>query len=212
MFLSFSVAFWLIATFCTLSRLFFFFLFFLWNFPFLSFYPKSLYPCIICTITCWLELLKALVHSGLPFFLIFVKDDDDDVELNVGLTYWGQTVTSACAQFSVGLTSTETIRLIRTGSSGRPPWLWHSSWTLICQSIFRTATTSFPKSCHWIENKVFSVTITRFVLSLKITLHRQGPHVSKVLKVVFDNNYHYLCILWPVSGIFYFTELNLLPW
>ena len=29
-------------------------------------------------------------------------------------------------------TSTETIRLIRTGSRGQPPWFSHSSWTLPC--------------------------------------------------------------------------------
>ena len=126
---------------------------------------------------------------------------------------WRSSWTMICQSiFETATTSFPKSCHIRTGSSGRPPWLWRSSWTMICQSIFGTATTSFPKSCHWIENKVFSVTITRFVLSLNITLHRQRPHVSKVLKVVFYNNYHYLCILWPVSGIFYFTELNLLPW
>ena len=41
-------------------------------------------------------------------------------------------------------TSTETVRLTRTGSPGRPPRLSHSSWTLLqCRSLFiRTTTTA----------------------------------------------------------------------
>ena len=60
-------------------------------------------------------------------------DDDDEVMLNVlrcQLTYQGQAVTNAEARFNKFFTSTETRRLVRTDSSGRPPRLSHSSLTL----------------------------------------------------------------------------------
>ena len=57
-------------------------------------------------------------------------DDDDDVELNV-LGCWVDILGTNCDQ-CVGIvqccfTSTEAIRLVRTGSPGRPPRLSHSS-------------------------------------------------------------------------------------
>ena len=64
--------------------------------------------------------------------LIFIYDDDD-VELNVfGCRV--DVLEANCDQcLSVvqrRFTSTETVRLLRTGNPGRPPWLSHSSWTL----------------------------------------------------------------------------------
>ena len=57
----------------------------------------------------------------------------DDVELNV-LGCWVDILGTNCdrcvCMVQCCFTSTETIRLIRTGSSGRPPRLSHSSWTL----------------------------------------------------------------------------------
>ena len=59
--------------------------------------------------------------------------DDDDVEVNV-LTCRVDILGTNCDQcvcmVQCCFTSTETIRLIRTGSPGRPPRLSHSSWTL----------------------------------------------------------------------------------
>ena len=64
------------------------------------------------------------------------------------LTYWWWWSRVSCSRMSVDIlgtncdqcrstvqccfTSTETVRLIRTGSPGRPPRLSHSSWTLTC--------------------------------------------------------------------------------
>ena len=66
------------------------------------------------------------------FFPFVFSDGDDDVELYVlgcWLPYQGQT-DQCWSTVQCCFTSTETIRLIRTGSPGRPPRLWHSSWTL----------------------------------------------------------------------------------
>ena len=55
---------------------------------------------------------------------------DYELMLNVlrcQLTYQGQVVTNAEARFSNFFTSTETRRLVRTDSPGRPPRLSHSS-------------------------------------------------------------------------------------
>ena len=59
--------------------------------------------------------------------------DDDDVELHVlgcRLNVLGTNCDHCLSMVQCCSTSTETIRLIRTGSPGRPPRLSHSSWTL----------------------------------------------------------------------------------
>ena len=60
--------------------------------------------------------------------------DDDDVELNI-VVCRVDTLRTNCDQcistVQCCFTSTETIRLIRTGSPGRPSRLSHSSWTLM---------------------------------------------------------------------------------
>ena len=61
------------------------------------------------------------------------SDDDDDVELNVlgcRVDILGTNCDQCMCMVQCCFTSTETIRLIRTGSPGRPPRLSHSSWTL----------------------------------------------------------------------------------
>ena len=45
--------------------------------------------------------------------------------------YLGQAETNAEAWFNIALPSTETRRLVRTDSPGRPPRLSHSSWTML---------------------------------------------------------------------------------
>ena len=88
------------------------------------------------------QLRPDLWHNGSSLAVesvtVFHDDDDDDVELNVlGCrvnilgTNWDHCVSTVQCCF----TSTETIRLIRTGSPGRPPrlstqrllWLWPRS-------------------------------------------------------------------------------------
>ena len=63
---------------------------------------------------------------------------DDDVELNV-LGCWVDILGTNCDQcvsmVQCCFMSTETVRLIRTGSPGRPPRLSHSSWTLIWAQV-----------------------------------------------------------------------------
>ena len=56
--------------------------------------------------------------------------DDDDVELNVLGCRVDILGTNCVCMVQCCFTSTETIRLIRTGSPGRPPRLSHSSLTL----------------------------------------------------------------------------------
>ena len=59
--------------------------------------------------------------------------DDDDVELNVlgcQVDILGTNCDQCVCMVQCCFTSTETIRLIRTGSPGRPPRLPHSSWAL----------------------------------------------------------------------------------
>ena len=60
-------------------------------------------------------------------------DDDDDVELNVlgcRVDILGTNCDQCVRMVQCCFTSTETVRLIRTESPGRPPRLSHSSWTL----------------------------------------------------------------------------------
>ena len=57
----------------------------------------------------------------------------DDVELNVlgcRVDILGTNCDQCVCMVQCYFTSTETIRLIRTGNTGRPPQLSHSSWTL----------------------------------------------------------------------------------
>ena len=58
-------------------------------------------------------------------------EDDDDVELNVlgcRIDILGTNCDQCVSTVQCCFTSTETIRLIRTGSPGLPPRLSHSSW------------------------------------------------------------------------------------
>ena len=57
-------------------------------------------------------------------------DDDDDVEFNVlgcRVDMLGTNCDQCVCTVQCRFTSTETIRLVRTGSPGRPPRLSHSS-------------------------------------------------------------------------------------
>ena len=57
-------------------------------------------------------------------------DDDDDVELHVlgcRVDILGTNCDQCVSMVQCCFTSTETVRLIRTGSPGRPPRLSHSS-------------------------------------------------------------------------------------
>ena len=61
---------------------------------------------------------------------IVVDDDDDDVELSVlgcRVDMLGTNCDQCVCMVQCCFTSTETIRLVRTGSPGRPPRLSHSS-------------------------------------------------------------------------------------
>ena len=65
----------------------------------------------------------------------------DDVELNVfgcRVDILGTSFDQCMCMVQCCFTSTETVRLIRTGSPGRPPQLSHSSWTLMCDDVFVT--------------------------------------------------------------------------
>ena len=69
-------------------------------------------------------------------------DDDDDVELNVlgcRVDILGTNCDQCVCMVQCCFTSTETIRLIRTGSTGRPSRLSHSSWTLPWCFFFRVS-------------------------------------------------------------------------
>ena len=60
-------------------------------------------------------------------------DDDDDVELHVlgcRVDILGTNCDQCLSTVQCFFTSTETVRLIRTESPGRPPRFLHSSWTL----------------------------------------------------------------------------------
>ena len=60
-------------------------------------------------------------------------DDDDEAELHVlgcRLTYLGTNCDQCRSTVQYCFTSTETVRLVRTESPGRPPRLSHSSRTL----------------------------------------------------------------------------------
>ena len=76
------------------------------------------------------------IRGAVRFYAVHIDndDDDDDVELHV-LGYQVDILGTNCDQcLSMGqccFTSTETVRLIRTDSPGRPPRLSHSSWPLI---------------------------------------------------------------------------------
>ena len=49
------------------------------------------------------------------------------MSLDVGLTYWGQTVTNACVWFNVALRPQKPYGSLGRGAQGRPPRLSHSS-------------------------------------------------------------------------------------
>ena len=66
-----------------------------------------------------------------------VCHDDDDVELHVlgcRVDILGTNCDQCLSMVQCCFTSTETVRLIRMESPGRPPRLSHSSWTLTCLS------------------------------------------------------------------------------
>ena len=92
--------------------------------------PISMFECCFTSI----ETIR-LIRTGRPGWLLNSRweDDDDDVELHA-LGCRVDTLGTNCDQcvctVQCCFTSTKTIRLIRTGSPGRPPGLSHSSWTL----------------------------------------------------------------------------------
>ena len=77
---------------------------------------------------------------------------------DVGLTYSGQTVTSACAWFNV--------RLIRTGSPGRPP---------------RLSLTQLLNSDSWAGDVEFNVLGGWIVISGSVLLYVHRHHMAHQL-------------------------------
>ena len=86
--------------------------------------------CTLKGVTCTVCYCTGLIENWLNFFVVALAAYDDDVELNV-LGCRVDTVGTNCDQcvcmVQCCFTSTGTIRLIRTGSPGRPPRLSHSS-------------------------------------------------------------------------------------
>ena len=67
---------------------------------------------------------------------VWASDDDDDGELNVlgcRVDILGTNCDQCVCMVQCCFTPTESIRLIRTESPGRPPPFSHSSWTLMSQ-------------------------------------------------------------------------------
>ena len=110
--------------------------------------------------------------------------DDDDVELNVlgcRVDILGTNCEQCVSMVQCCFTSTETVRLIRTESPGRPPRLSHSSWTLREKQstlIMPSAVTierSETKHCDNANTKRFKRTLIYFNTDTQYANFRGNP-------------------------------------